>query len=101
MFNHNRPLESGALRKTFTFAMALMLLKGGDRLQRAGWNGPGQYVALQEPDEHSKMRLPYAYLVNVAGQPVPWVPSQGDLFAEDWQIYQTRDGVTAAEHHPV
>ena len=71
--------------KNLTFSTALLLLKEGKHLRRAGWNGKGQYVALQTPDEHSKMRLPYAYLVNVTGQPVPWVPSQGDLFAEDWQ----------------
>lgn len=68
-----------------TFSTALVLLKEGKRLQRAGWNGKGQWVAAQFPDEHSKMSVPYLYLRNVSGGIVPWVASQGDIFADDWQ----------------
>lgn len=54
------------------------------RIARAGWNGPGQHVACQRPDAGSKMTAPYLYLKNAQGGLVPWVPSQGDLFADDW-----------------
>lgn len=68
------------------FSEALYLLKGSHNLQREGWNGKGQWVALQESDENSKMTDPYLYLKNAQDGLIPWVPSQGDLFATDWQI---------------
>lgn len=69
-----------------TFSWALTLLNTGHRLRRRGWNGKGQWVALQRPDENSKMNAPYLYLNNTFGVLVPWVPSQGDLFAHDWEV---------------
>lgn len=67
-----------------TFEAALQYLKSGGMVARLGWNGPGQYVACQRPDAQSKMSAPYLYLRNTQGALVPWVPSQGDLFATDW-----------------
>jgi hypothetical protein len=58
----------------------------GARVTRTGWNGKGMWLALQVPDEHSKMSLPYVYMNTVAGQLVPWLPSQADLLAVDWEI---------------
>lgn len=66
------------------FAWALYQLKNGDRVCRAGWNGKGQFVEMQTPDAGSKMGRPYAYLSDTEGRLVPWTPSQGDLFADDW-----------------
>lgn len=68
------------------FGWALKQLRNGDRLQREGWNGPGQYLMLQVPDAHSKMTLPYIYITTVQGQRVPWLASQTDLLAVDWTI---------------
>lgn len=68
-----------------TFSAALVLIKAGKRVARSGWNGADQYVKMQIPNKLSKMRMPYCYLKNTQGMLVPWVPSQGDLFAEDWQ----------------
>jgi hypothetical protein len=39
---------------------------------------------MQIPDKGSKMSRPYLYLKNAQNEMVPWVPSQGDLFASDW-----------------
>jgi len=69
-----------------SFSAALVHLIAGAKIQRTGWNGPGQYVAMQRPDENSKMSRPYAYLVSSADSIVPWVPSQGDLFSHDWVL---------------
>ncbi|WP_455363580.1 DUF2829 domain-containing protein [[Eubacterium] cellulosolvens] len=69
-----------------TFSEALELIKDGFRLTRMGWNGPNQYVTLQRPDEHSKMTEPYIYIVNAQGGVVPWLASQGDLMATDWDV---------------
>ena len=67
------------------FSDALGRLRHGMRMTRAGWNAPGQWVAIQFPDENSKMGRPYCYISPVGGQLVPWVPSQTDLLADDWQ----------------
>lgn len=69
-----------------TFSEALEQLKAGRRLTRTGWNGPGQYIALQRPDLGSKMTLPYIYIRTVSGALVPWLASQTDLLAEDWEV---------------
>lgn len=68
------------------FGQAFEALKSGKRVVRSGWNGKGQYVEMQVPDAHSKMSQPYLYLKNAQGGLVPWLPSQGDLFGEDWEI---------------
>ena len=66
------------------FGTALYLLRQGKQVSRENWNGPGQYLELQEPDENSKMTLPYIYIVTVTGDRVPWLASQTDLLAFDW-----------------
>ena len=68
---------------------ALKALKenpGDCRISRKNWNGPGQFLELQVPDEHSKMTLPYIFINTVQGDRVPWLASQTDLLAEDWQF---------------
>jgi hypothetical protein len=61
-------------------------MRHGSKVTREGWNGPGQYLELQVPDEHSKMRKPYIYISPVDGELVPWLASQTDLLANDWMI---------------
>lgn len=77
------------------FGKALEELKAGHKLAREGWNGKGIYIELQVPDEHSKMTLPYIYIVTnnlVTDNPkapkgvVPWLASQTDMLAEDWCV---------------
>lgn len=64
---------------------AVAALKCGEKVARAGWNGKGMHLELQVPDEHSKMTLPYVYMKTVQGDLVPWLASQTDLLAEDWE----------------
>lgn len=66
------------------FSEALRSLRAGISVTRTSWNAAGQWVALQVPDEHSKMRRPYLYLCPADGDLVPWVPTQSDVLAEDW-----------------
>ena len=68
-----------------TIGWAVEQLQDGDRVRRAGWNGKGMWVALQTPDENSKMTLPYVYMMTAQGQLVPWLCSQSDLLATDWE----------------
>jgi hypothetical protein len=65
---------------------AIAAMRHGSKVTREGWNGPGQYLELQVPDEHSKMRKPYIYISPVDGELVPWLASQTDLLANDWMI---------------
>jgi hypothetical protein len=67
------------------FGTALVWLRDGAKVQRKGWNGPGQYLELQVPDAHSKMTLPYIFIVTVQGDRVPWLASQTDMLAMDWR----------------
>lgn len=74
-----------------TFSEALDMIKQGKRAARLGWNGKGMWVEIQRPDAHSKMTLPYLYLnypgdaQNTPGARVPWLASQTDLLADDWE----------------
>jgi hypothetical protein len=74
------------------FGDALRFLKAGNKVARDGWNGKGLWLELQRPDAGSKMTLPYVYLNypddarNTPGARVPWLASQTDMLAEDWEI---------------
>ena len=65
---------------------AIHMMRAGEKVSRRGWNGPGQFLQLQVPDEHSKMRKPYVYISPVDGELVPWLASQTDLLATDWYV---------------
>lgn len=78
---------------TFSFGEAIKYLKRGMKVARKGWNGKGIYLEMQIPDEHSKMTLPYIYIVTnglITDNPdapkgvVPWLASQTDMLSEDW-----------------
>jgi hypothetical protein len=71
---------------------AIDTLKAGNKVTRTGWNGAGLWLELQVPDANSKMTLPYIYInyPNTAkttpGAKVPWLASQTDMLAEDWEL---------------
>lgn len=65
---------------------AIELMRDGKTVRRRGWNGKGMWLALQEPDQFSKMSLPYVYMRTVDGNLVPWLCSQSDLLAHDWEL---------------
>lgn len=68
------------------FGEAIAALKVGQKVSRLGWNGKGMWLNLQVPDEHSKMSLPYIYMFTADKKQVPWLASQTDVLAEDWNI---------------
>lgn len=81
------------------FEQALTIVREGHTVARAGWNGLGQFVymvpAASYPAQTGAAKsyfgegalVPYeAYLAlkNAQDTVSVWVPSTGDLFAEDW-----------------
>lgn len=70
------------------FGDAIRAMRAGQRLCRSGWNGKGMWVELQTPDKGSKMTLPYIFMRTAQGDLVPWLASQTDMLAEDWEIAQ-------------
>ena len=77
------------------FGEALTGLKAGKAMARRGWNGKGIFIKVQFPDEYSKMTAPYIYIDSSGLQTsnpdapkncVPWLASQTDMFAEDWEV---------------
>lgn len=75
-----------------SFSNALDLLKDGQRLQRAGWNGKGMYIfrvvtwtyaGRGEGGEHV---LPFIAMKTADSKVVPWLCSQTDMLANDWQV---------------
>lgn len=82
-------------RKTdgMTFGLALEILKkNGPRICRKNWNGKGMWLRVVIPGGDNKEfdmgmeNLPYVELKTADNKLVPWVPSQTDILAEDWQI---------------
>jgi hypothetical protein len=88
-----------------TFEEALQSVKQGSRIYRAGWNGKNQFLSLAPGNSHlpagsiwSRHGREFAELLggSIAVAPsltlknsqdqlvMGWVPSTGDLFAEDW-----------------
>lgn len=65
---------------------AVKQMQNGSKVARSGWNGRGMSLELQVPDENSKMTLPYVFINTVDGERVPWLCSQTDLLATDWDI---------------
>lgn len=88
----------------FGFGQALELLKQGKRVCRSGWNGKGMWIALQRgypegipinantaqatgiPEGTVCKFRPYLMMKTVGGEFVPWLASQTDILAEDWEV---------------
>lgn len=89
--------------KQMSIGGAVQVMRDGGRVRRAGWNGKGMWLALQPgyPDgapanansakalhlpEGSTIRiLPYVVMRTAGGEFIPWLCSQADLLASDWE----------------
>ena len=80
---------------------AVKQMQNGSRVCREGWNGKGMFVFLVPGSRFAVNRAPllgiypegtvidyrpHADMKTADGQIVPWVCSQSDLLATDWQI---------------
>ena len=73
------------------FSWALLSMKRGEKVFRAGWNNPSIKVFVQFPDDGSVNTLPY--LVMEKGNKeegtyarFPLDLSAESIFAEDWEV---------------
>lgn len=89
-----------AYRRTdnMSFGLAIEAAKMGKKIQRAGWNGKGQYVELatcisytgSDGDvinaEHDAIGNKALSFVGTSGVQLGWLASQADMLADDWRI---------------
>ena len=83
------------------FGEALAQLKMGDKIARSGWNGKGMFLYLVQGSQFVVNRppllgiypegtvinyLPHIDMRTADGSCVPWLASQTDLLADDWEI---------------
>lgn len=89
--------------KEQSFCWAIAAVKSGSKVQRAGWNGKGMFIFLVPGSTFNVNRAPllgiYPEGTEINYQPhidmrtaegtiVPWLASQTDLLAEDWQLVE-------------
>lgn len=70
--------------RSMSFGEALEALHAGQQVTRTGWYGQHR-LGLQRPDAHSKMTEPYIFITTQDGKVVPWLASQADVLAADWE----------------
>lgn len=77
-----------------TIGWAVKQLHNGARVRRTGWNGKGMYLFLINeqcwfgeslPAECDLKRLPFVVMKTATNELVPWLCSQTDLLAVDWE----------------
>jgi hypothetical protein len=78
------------------FSNALHELKDGARIRRAGWNGKGMWLGLITVGEWTFTNgkwdnyqcLPFIAMKTADDKIVPWLASQTDILADDWDIVE-------------
>ena len=89
--------------QALTFGDALHMLKLGKKVARAGWNGKGMFLFLVPGSTFKVSRAPllgiypegteinycpHIDMKTADGKVVPWLCSQTDALAEDWQVVE-------------
>lgn len=97
--------------KGMTFGDAVEALKSGRAVSRKGWNGKGMYlymvaagryepvsmaahVIASEQEDGKVPYLPYIAMKTVTDDVVPWLASQTDVLAEDWELAELMQDAT-------
>lgn len=92
--------EAKEIGVDMNFGLALSYLKlNGNKVARKNWNGKGMFIYYVPANEYPAQTqiakdtfgemVPYqAYIAmkTVDGSVVPWLASQTDLLAEDWEV---------------
>lgn len=87
----------------FDFGWALSALRGGAKVARKGWNGKGMFLFLVPGSTFKVNRPPllgiypegteikyhaHIDMKTATGEIVPWLASQTDMLAEDWEVVE-------------
>lgn len=87
--------------QALNFGDAVHMLKLGKKVARAGWNGKGMFLFLVAgstfqvnrppllgiyPEGTTVNYCPHIDMKTADGKIVPWLASQTDVLAEDWQV---------------
>lgn len=75
------------------FSKALETLIEKKKVTRKGWNGKGMWLELYEnfantPIKDDKIMQPFICMKTAQNTYVPWVASQTDMLAGDWEIVE-------------
>lgn len=85
------------------FSEALFRIKEGSLVARSGWNGKGMFIFLVDgstfevnrapllgifPEGTEINYLPHIDMRTADGSIVPWLASQTDIMADDWEIVE-------------
>ena len=99
MSNEYNPLSKSG--KSMDFGQALHYIKLGFSVARKGWNGKGMFIFLVQGSQFKVNRKPllgifpegtevdyqaHIDMRTADGSIVPWLASQTDMLAEDWEI---------------
>lgn len=74
------------------FSDAVIQLKQGKRVARRGWNGKGMFLFLvlawtyTDGRQDNFENAPFIAMKTADAKIVPWLASQTDILAEDWEI---------------
>ena len=90
----NDLIENEKKLENLNFGLAVEAVKKGFKIARQGWNGKGMWLMLVKTPPTAAMHvdgdcygfLPYIQMKTVDDKMVPWLASQTDILAEDWQI---------------
>lgn len=89
--------------QALNFGDALHMLKLGKKVARAGWNGKGMFLFIVPgstfkvgrppllgiyPEGTEINYCPHIDMKTADGKVVPWLCSQTDALAEDWQVVE-------------
>lgn len=88
-------------RSGMSFGNAIEKLKLGDKVARAGWNGKGMWLGYVGSDQWrlaftaplacgDAAPLPWIGMKTADNKFVPWLASQTDLLAEDWEVIESK-----------
>jgi hypothetical protein len=91
------------MKEAFGIGQAVKEMNDGKLVQRAGWNGKGMFLFLVQGSKFTVNRAPlnvifpegteinycpHVDMRTADGKIVPWLCSQTDLLATDWQVVE-------------